>query len=186
MRTQFNTHTRIPLRENAVPNKGKSFERKAKILTFTAAAGLAYLVYANYIRPIFHGLEVPPSYYPAQIDYIKNARMCDKGYDLPGCKNRIYCRDKDPAFRNKYPERLLTPVCINEPILDAPIMLEEAREDMRYDIKKYMKSRDIFEKIYDDAMDLLYPAKPEQPTKKMSVEEYREMQDRFCGRQQEA
>ena len=182
--SNVNKDTLIDLGQITNP-KEKSYEKTIKVLKWTVIAGVAYIIYANYLSSYVYKAN-PLKHYFAHRDYIRNAIMCDKGYELPGCENRIYCTGADPAFYKKHPGTGTLESCINKPILDAPIMLEDARQHMKYDIKKYMESRNFLEKIYDDAMDLLYPAKPEQPTKKMSVEEYREMQDRLCGRQQEA
>jgi hypothetical protein len=125
----------------------------------TTAAGLSYLIYSNYIRPLYS--PVPRAYYPAHAAYIQNARMCDKGYELPECENRVYCRNEDPTFAEKYPETGITAVCGNKLYTEAPFLLEESRWQMKHDLNEYMKYRDIFEKVYDAVLDnLIYPEKP--------------------------
>jgi hypothetical protein len=149
-----NKDTQILIGGNTVPNKGKSFERSVKILTYTVTAGLAYLFYANYIKPFFS--PVPLEYYPGYAAYIQNARMCAKGYELTGCENGVYCVENDPVYLEKYRGTILPGVCVNKLNPETPF-LENSRREMKGNLRRYMESRDIFERIYDAVLDIVYP-----------------------------
>lgn len=145
--------TDLPLVVDFVPQKGKH-ERTFKILTCMAIAAVGYALYTTYVRPFiksaFFGAPSREYYFQYEAA-IQDARMCAKGYDLdrPECKNRVYCIESQAGIGVG---------CTNGLDPENPELLEQAKRQMEGVIERW--PRDPIERIYDMAMDKLYPPKP--------------------------
>jgi hypothetical protein len=121
------------------PIPSKNFSRNVKIISALATVTV--------ISAIF--------YYCLNSDkrnYIQHVKECMKGFNIPGCKNGVYCPNKDPTFVIK-PLSGITQICVND--IDSAIF-EGSKKLMLTDLNKYLESRNIFENIYDAVYDKIF------------------------------